>query len=66
MTTKRRTFNDADRLQLIYNNVRPHTSLDYMTPNDAYRETGLIKRRWKNCYSSGNYNNEDVITLLTR
>ena len=37
-----------------------------MTPNDAYRETGLIKRRWKNCYSSGNYNNEDVITLLTR
>ena len=50
----------------IYNNVRPHASLDYMTPNDAYRETGLIKRRWKNCYSSGNYNNEDVITLLTR
>ena len=50
----------------IYNNVRPHASLDYMTPNDAYRETGLIKRRWKNCYSSGNYNNEDMITLLTR
>ena len=50
----------------IYNNIRPHASLDYMTPSDAYRENGLIKRRWKNCYSFGNYNNEDMITLLTR
>ncbi len=35
-----------------YNNVRPHLSLDYHTPNEAYEMTGEIKRRWKNYYSS--------------
>lgn len=50
----------------IYNNVRPHASLDFMTPNDAYRETGLIKRRWKNNYGFDKCNSEEMVALLTQ
>ena len=31
----------------IYNRVRPHSSLDMMTPEKAHARTGTIKRRWK-------------------
>ena len=31
----------------IYNRIRPHSSLDMMTPDKAHTHTGQIKRRWK-------------------
>jgi transposase InsO family protein len=31
----------------IYNRIRPHSSLDMMTPEKAHAQTGPIKRRWK-------------------
>ncbi|HEX3767113.1 MAG TPA: IS3 family transposase [Puia sp.] len=31
----------------IYNKIRPHSSLDMMTPEKAHTLTGLIRRRWK-------------------
>jgi putative transposase len=31
----------------IYNRVRPHSSIDMMTPEKAHTQTGLIRRRWK-------------------
>lgn len=34
----------------IYNNLRPHSSIDMLTPQTAHDMTGLIKRRWKNYY----------------
>ncbi len=34
----------------IYNQERPHTSLDMNTPQEAHTMTGTIKRRWKNYY----------------
>ena len=34
----------------IYNRVRPHSSIDMMTPEKAHTRTGLIKRRWKSWY----------------
>lgn len=34
----------------IYNTLRPHTSLDMMTPDKAHEMTGPIKRRWQNYY----------------
>lgn len=34
----------------VYNSARPHASLDMMTPDQAHRHTGYIKRRWKNYY----------------
>ena len=32
---------------LLYNTKRPHASLDYMTPEEAHRKTGPLKKRWK-------------------
>ncbi|MFD2144763.1 IS3 family transposase [Mucilaginibacter antarcticus] len=34
----------------IYNNLRPHSSIDMLTPEIAHRMTGTIKRKWKNYY----------------
>jgi putative transposase len=31
----------------IYNKIRPHSSIDMMTPEKAHATTGPIKRRWK-------------------
>jgi transposase InsO family protein len=31
----------------IYNEKRPHESLAYLTPSQAHRLTGIIKRNWK-------------------
>jgi transposase InsO family protein len=36
----------------IYNNRRPHLSLNYKTPSQAYLEEGLQKRVWKNYYKA--------------
>ena len=33
----------------FYNKQRPHRSLDMMTPVEARKKTGQIKKRWK-CY----------------
>ena len=32
----------------IYNEQRPHTSIDYKTPREAHACSGYLKRRWKN------------------
>lgn len=31
----------------VYNNVRPHLSLNYQTPAQAHRQSGSQKRCWK-------------------
>lgn len=36
----------------IYNEERPHLSLDMLTPNVAHQMSGKLKKRWKNYYSS--------------
>ncbi|MFD2146472.1 IS3 family transposase [Mucilaginibacter antarcticus] len=38
----------------IYNNLRPHSSIDMLTPEIAHRMTGTIKRKWKNYYPEKN------------
>lgn len=35
-----------------YNRVRPHSSVDMMTPEKAHMQTGPIKRRWKNLFKA--------------
>jgi putative transposase len=43
-----------DTYQLIvqsvdtYNNVRPHSSCDYLTPSQAHKQSTILKKRWKN------------------
>ena len=31
-----------------YNQLRPHSSLDYLTPQQAHGKSGILKKRWKN------------------
>jgi transposase InsO family protein len=31
----------------VYNNLRPHTSIDYLTPQQAHTQQGYIPTRWK-------------------
>lgn len=31
-----------------YNNLRPHSSCDFLTPQKAHFKTGLLNKRWKN------------------
>jgi len=33
-----------------YNRLRPHSSIDMMTPEKAHTQTGQIKRRWKSLF----------------
>jgi putative transposase len=35
-----------------YNHLRPHLSIDMLTPAVAHRRTGPLKRQWKNYYKS--------------
>ena len=49
----------------IYNNIRPHTSLNYLTPESAYTENGILERRWKNSYGRMR-DNKEIITSLTQ
>lgn len=40
----------VDRIIKIYNQFRPHDSLDLNTPCFAHANQGVLKRRWKNYY----------------
>jgi putative transposase len=33
-----------------YNRIRPHSSVDMMTPDKAHTQTGQIRRRWKSLF----------------
>jgi putative transposase len=51
-----KSFSDArkrlDEAVNIYNHLRPHYSIDYLTPAVAHTRTGELKRRWKNYFST--------------
>jgi len=41
-----------DKAVSIYNHLRPHSSVDYLTPAEAHARSGELKRRWKNYFST--------------
>jgi putative transposase len=43
---------DVDQAVSTYNHVRPHLSIDMLTPDEAHKRTGKLKRLWKN-YRAG-------------
>lgn len=49
-------FEEAEHAVMIaintYNYQRPHSSIEYLTPMQAQARTGVLKRKWKNYYSS--------------
>ena len=40
---------------LSYNQLRPHASCDYLTPNQAHLKSEKLNKRWKNYNRSFNY-----------
>ena len=36
----------------FYNQIRPHRSIEMLTPKKAHSRNGTLKRKWKNYYSS--------------
>lgn len=57
-------FEDAQksvaRAITIYNNLRPHSSCDMLTPQKAHGKTGELKKRWKNYYKKKEPGTEKV------
>jgi putative transposase len=47
----------------LYNNKRPHSSLNYLTPVQAHQLTGIIKRNWKNYKQACQPNQEQRLAL---
>jgi transposase InsO family protein len=49
--THYRTKNEArkhlDEIIPIYNNIRPHSSCDMLTPEKSYLTSGVLRKRWK-------------------
>jgi putative transposase len=58
------TFEEAQksvaRSISIYNSIRLHASCDMLTPNEAEKKTGVLKKHWKSYYKK--YNPEMVAT----
>ncbi len=42
----------------IYNHLRPHLSIDMLTPAEAHATTGPLTRRWKNYYSANKFHSQ--------
>ncbi|MBE8719733.1 IS3 family transposase [Sphingobacterium pedocola] len=49
--TKNLSFSDMclhiDKSIDSYNNIRPHSSCDYLTPSEAHRQNATLRKRWK-------------------
>jgi transposase InsO family protein len=46
------TVNELDKVIEKYNRRRPHLSCDMLTPEEAHKLNGTLKRRWKNYYKN--------------
>lgn len=42
------TYSQIKRSIKVYNEIRPHSSCDYLTPNQAHLQSENLKKRWKN------------------
>lgn len=51
-----------DKIVCVYNNRRPHSSLDFMTPSQAHQMQGPIRARWKS-YKKPYINNKAEVKL---
>lgn len=55
-----KTQKTVDRVIRIYNNHRPHLSLNMLTPKQAHEGQGVLKRLWKNYYRTHETENLDT------
>ncbi|WP_163396079.1 integrase core domain-containing protein [Flavobacterium limi] len=40
------TYNQIKKSIKVYNEIRPHSSCDYLIPNQAHLQSGNLKKRW--------------------
>lgn len=43
---------EIEKIVKFYNEERPHSSIDMLTPSEAHKKNGKLKRRWKTYYKS--------------
>lgn len=48
LKTKIEAKEEVNKIINIYNNHRPHCSLDMLTPKQAHNHSGTLKKHWKN------------------
>ncbi len=51
---------------LAYNQLRPHASCDYLTPNQAHQQEGTLKKRWRIKKRKTPVNQDQLIEKLNR
>ena len=49
-----------------YNQLRPHASCDYLTPNQAHLKEGALKKRWRKYERISPVNQDQLIEKLNR
>ena len=49
------TYNQIKKSIKVYNEIRPHSSCDYLTPDQAHLQSEHLKKRWKNYNKKINY-----------
>ncbi len=49
------TYNEKRRSIKVYNEIRPHSSCDYLIPNQAHLQSENLKKRGKNYNKNLNY-----------
>jgi putative transposase len=62
--TKGKAKKEVNRIISIYNNNRPHCSLDLLTPNQAHYKSGKLKKHWKNYWQSKETQQKDEKSLV--
>ena len=47
-----------------YNEIRPHASCDFLTPNQAHKGSGILEKRWKNNYAKKKLEEAELLELV--
>lgn len=59
--TRSEATSQLEQIIRIYNQNRPHSSLDMRTPEYAHHQSGELKKHWKNYYQNINIEQEQKI-----
>jgi putative transposase len=57
-----KTYERIAKSITAYNEIRPHGSCDNLTPKEAHKKQGELKKRWKN-YSKKNFKKKSSISI---
>lgn len=55
---------NIDKIVKFYNETRPHSSIEMLTPSQAYHKNGALMKKWKNYYKSDKNKVEKMLNLI--